>query len=366
MAHDAFFFDHATHTYTVDRYVNDVTARYGGIDSVLIWPTYPNIGIDARNQFDMIRDMPDGFAAAVRQFQLRHNISVLLPYNPWDIGTRPEGASDADAHRRTPQRHWRARLQRRHARGRQRDVLARRAAHRRADCHRARGGRRRVVALVHQARLGLLDAVLVRARRRPLEVARAPPPHARVRALGARPPRRAAGGVLQRLRLRVVGERLGHVEPDLGPRRRRDSSASPRFCALRAACLAAATRLAPSTLCRTSRSCTALGAVFTTRFEARAYVTGASSALAARSAPRRRCRTPRGRSSTATRTTRRRSRSRRRSTRSRPASICTLACRSRCRRRSRSRRKATAPCSACRRRAPPTRPAQLPAGHAAA
>jgi iron(II)-dependent oxidoreductase len=97
MAHDAFFFDHATHKYTVDRYVNDVTIRYGGIDSVLIWPTYPNIGIDARNQYDMIRDMPDGFAAAVRQLQLRHNISVLLPYNPWDNGTRLEPTSDADA-----------------------------------------------------------------------------------------------------------------------------------------------------------------------------------------------------------------------------------------------------------------------------
>jgi iron(II)-dependent oxidoreductase len=97
MAHEAFFFDHATHSYTVDRYVRDVTSRYGGIDSVLIWPTYPNIGIDARNQFDMIRDMPDGFAAAVRQLQDRHNISVLLPYNPWDNGTRPEATSDAVA-----------------------------------------------------------------------------------------------------------------------------------------------------------------------------------------------------------------------------------------------------------------------------
>ena len=97
MAHDAFFFDHATRAYTVDAYVADVTARYGGIDSVLIWPTYPNIGIDARNQFDMVGDMPDGFAEAIAAFHLRHNISVLLPYNPWDTGTRQDALSDADA-----------------------------------------------------------------------------------------------------------------------------------------------------------------------------------------------------------------------------------------------------------------------------
>ena len=35
-------------TWTVDRYLDDLKQRYGGIDSVLIWPTYTNIGIDHR------------------------------------------------------------------------------------------------------------------------------------------------------------------------------------------------------------------------------------------------------------------------------------------------------------------------------
>jgi iron(II)-dependent oxidoreductase len=46
--------------YTVDRYLDDLEKRYGGIDAVLIWPTYPNMGIDDRNQHDMIRSMPGG------------------------------------------------------------------------------------------------------------------------------------------------------------------------------------------------------------------------------------------------------------------------------------------------------------------
>ncbi|HEV2136730.1 MAG TPA: SUMF1/EgtB/PvdO family nonheme iron enzyme [Terracidiphilus sp.] len=98
MAHDRYFYDPATRKYTVDRYLADLEKRYGGIDAVLIWPTYPNIGIDNRNQFDLIRDMPggiDGLRAMVQDFH-KHGVHVLFPYNPWDQGTRPEGIPDWD------------------------------------------------------------------------------------------------------------------------------------------------------------------------------------------------------------------------------------------------------------------------------
>ena len=38
MAEDRYFYDPACRKYTVDRYLDDLVARYGGIDSVLIWP----------------------------------------------------------------------------------------------------------------------------------------------------------------------------------------------------------------------------------------------------------------------------------------------------------------------------------------
>src|SRR5208283_4485814 len=66
MVQDRYFYDPVAGKYTVDRYLDDLEKRYGGIDAVLIWPTYPNMGIDNRNQHDMIRSMPGG-VPGVRQ-----------------------------------------------------------------------------------------------------------------------------------------------------------------------------------------------------------------------------------------------------------------------------------------------------------
>lgn len=61
MMEDRYFYDPVAGKYTVDRYVDDTVKRYGGIDSILIWHTYTNIGVDDRNQYDLIRDMPGDF-----------------------------------------------------------------------------------------------------------------------------------------------------------------------------------------------------------------------------------------------------------------------------------------------------------------
>ena len=93
MVEDRFFYDPRARQYTVDRYLDDVTKRYGGIDSVLIWPVYPNIGIDDRNQWDLLRDLPGGIPGlkeVVRQFHAK-GVKVLFPAMPWDTGTRDVG-----------------------------------------------------------------------------------------------------------------------------------------------------------------------------------------------------------------------------------------------------------------------------------
>ena len=57
--YDRLFYDVASHSYTMDVFLADLTQRYGGIDSVLVWPTYTNIGIDDRNQFDRSAPCPE-------------------------------------------------------------------------------------------------------------------------------------------------------------------------------------------------------------------------------------------------------------------------------------------------------------------
>ena len=99
MVHDRYFYDPVTGKYTVDRYLDDLEKRYGGIDAVLIWATYPNMGIDDRNQHDMVRSMPggiEGLKQMVADFH-RRGVRVLVPMMMWDQGTRDPGASWPDA-----------------------------------------------------------------------------------------------------------------------------------------------------------------------------------------------------------------------------------------------------------------------------
>ena len=99
MIHDRKFYDPTTHRYTVDRYLDDLNQRYGGIDSVLIWHTYSNIGIDSRSQYDLFRDLPGGTAAVKQMIDDFHkrNVRVFFPIMLWDQGTHAEDVPDAQA-----------------------------------------------------------------------------------------------------------------------------------------------------------------------------------------------------------------------------------------------------------------------------
>jgi iron(II)-dependent oxidoreductase len=93
MVEDRYFYDRESGKYTVDRYLDDLIKRYGGIDNVVVWPTYPNLGIDNRNQLDMILAMPGGLAGVkqmVADFH-RRGVKVYFPINMWDEGTRDPG-----------------------------------------------------------------------------------------------------------------------------------------------------------------------------------------------------------------------------------------------------------------------------------
>lgn len=83
----------------MDRFLDDFVERYGGIDAVLLWQGYPNLGADDQNNFEMIRNLPGGMAGLqgmVSDFHAR-GVKVLWPNFVWDTQTAAEGATQAEA-----------------------------------------------------------------------------------------------------------------------------------------------------------------------------------------------------------------------------------------------------------------------------
>ncbi|MFN8340104.1 MAG: SUMF1/EgtB/PvdO family nonheme iron enzyme [Cyclobacteriaceae bacterium] len=66
---------------------------YGGDDVVCLWPTWPTLGLDQRNQFDMYRDLPGGLSAlrSLADTLRAMGTRFFVAYNPWDESTRKEG-----------------------------------------------------------------------------------------------------------------------------------------------------------------------------------------------------------------------------------------------------------------------------------
>jgi formylglycine-generating enzyme required for sulfatase activity len=99
MVHDRYFYDPEAGHYTVDRYLDDLDKRYGGIDAVLVWATYPNMGIDDRNQLEMVASMPGGIEGVRRMVAdfHRRGVRVLFPMMMWDEGTHEPTAAWPEA-----------------------------------------------------------------------------------------------------------------------------------------------------------------------------------------------------------------------------------------------------------------------------
>ncbi len=90
---DRTLFDREKNRYTVDRFLT--TMHDVRLDSVLLWPSYPNLGIDARNQWDFYSALPGGLSGLKNLVDEFHHagIRVFLPYQPWDTATRDADTS---------------------------------------------------------------------------------------------------------------------------------------------------------------------------------------------------------------------------------------------------------------------------------
>ncbi len=75
-----------------DTFLTGRDAVLGKLDAYMIWPTWPRLGLDQRNQWDMYRDLPGGLTELRRQVQYAHanRTKYFIAYNPWDESTRNE------------------------------------------------------------------------------------------------------------------------------------------------------------------------------------------------------------------------------------------------------------------------------------
>ena len=92
---DRTFYDPETGEYTVDRFLDRDRKPHRPDRCGLIWHVYPNLGVDDRNQFDLLRDLPGGIPALRKWSQKFHSrgVKVFFPIIAWDSGTREEGTS---------------------------------------------------------------------------------------------------------------------------------------------------------------------------------------------------------------------------------------------------------------------------------
>ncbi len=93
MGWDKEFYDGQKDAFQLNDFIERGKRLFGGDDVVCIWPTWPTLGVDQRNQFDMYRDLPGGLKQirAVADAARAQGAKFFVAYNPWDESTRSEG-----------------------------------------------------------------------------------------------------------------------------------------------------------------------------------------------------------------------------------------------------------------------------------
>jgi gamma-glutamyl hercynylcysteine S-oxide synthase len=91
-AWDNYLYDSEKGKYILDSFLKQGRNWYGGDDFTGIWPTWPSLGLDQRNQWDLFRDLPGGLNAVRKLSETcsKFGSRLFLCYNPWDESTRME------------------------------------------------------------------------------------------------------------------------------------------------------------------------------------------------------------------------------------------------------------------------------------
>ena len=92
MAWDHFYTEQNGNNNRLSNFVWRGKSLYGGDDVIGLWPTWPSLGLDQRNQFDLYHDLPGGLSGLQEMVNRLHDreVKFFIAYNPWDQSTRKE------------------------------------------------------------------------------------------------------------------------------------------------------------------------------------------------------------------------------------------------------------------------------------
>lgn len=99
-AWDHNYYDKKDGKYHFEEFLKEGERLLGGYDIFGIWPTWPRLGVDSRNQWDMYEDLPGGYNTLRKFAEIahKHNSHFFVEYNPWDKSTRHEDPYEGLAH----------------------------------------------------------------------------------------------------------------------------------------------------------------------------------------------------------------------------------------------------------------------------
>lgn len=91
-AWDRAFIDPVSGNYRLTAFLKESGSLIGHYDVFGVWPTWPRLGLDERNQWDMYRSLPGGLEALRQLADSSRKLGTrfFIAWNPWDQGTRAE------------------------------------------------------------------------------------------------------------------------------------------------------------------------------------------------------------------------------------------------------------------------------------
>jgi formylglycine-generating enzyme required for sulfatase activity len=94
-AWDKDYFDRQRGGWQVADYQAKMKHLYGGDDALIVWPTWPVLGMDQRTQWQLMEDLPGGLAQQRRLAEAcrAKGTRYFISYNPWDDTSETAGLS---------------------------------------------------------------------------------------------------------------------------------------------------------------------------------------------------------------------------------------------------------------------------------